>query len=173
MSVPGTVVVNFSSNTPAAPTGQSNVVFQTDGGVPLANISAFDLLMVGDAGSGGYSGNVPAPNAGDAAAGKFLKADGTWAVPAAASGFTSGNNASGYWVKDPAGHIHQWGVAQAGTTPQSVTFPTAFTNASSVAVVITGAAPINVYLTNVPTVSGFSAQTNSQTCTFMWMADGY
>lgn len=37
--------------------------------------------MVGDSGSGGTKGLAPAPAAGDAAAGKFLKADGTWAVP--------------------------------------------------------------------------------------------
>lgn len=36
--------------------------------------------FVGDSGSGGTKGLVPAPAAGDAAAGKFLKADGTWAV---------------------------------------------------------------------------------------------
>jgi hypothetical protein len=38
--------------------------------------------MVGDSGSGGTKGLAPAPASGDAAAGKFLKADGTWAVPA-------------------------------------------------------------------------------------------
>lgn len=37
--------------------------------------------VVGDAGAGGTKGLVPAPAAGDAAAGKFLKADGTFAVP--------------------------------------------------------------------------------------------
>ena len=37
--------------------------------------------VVGDSGSGGTKGLVPAPGAGDAAAGKFLKADGTFAVP--------------------------------------------------------------------------------------------
>jgi hypothetical protein len=40
--------------------------------------------VVGDSGSGGTKGLVPAPGAGDAAAGKFLKADGTFAVPAGA-----------------------------------------------------------------------------------------
>jgi hypothetical protein len=38
--------------------------------------------FTGDSGSGGKIGYVPAPVAGDAAAGKFLKADATWAVPA-------------------------------------------------------------------------------------------
>lgn len=40
------------------------------------------IAMVGDSGSGGTKGLVPAPGTGDAAAVKFLKADGTWAVPA-------------------------------------------------------------------------------------------
>jgi hypothetical protein len=43
-----------------------------------AELNAF----VGDSGSGGTKGLVPAPSSGDAAAGKFLKADGTFAVPA-------------------------------------------------------------------------------------------
>jgi hypothetical protein len=38
-------------------------------------------VMVGDAGAGGTKGLAPAPAAGDAAAGKFLKADGTYAAP--------------------------------------------------------------------------------------------
>ena len=44
--------------------------------VPPANLP----VMVGDSGSGGVQGAVPAPAAGDAAAGKYLKADGTWAT---------------------------------------------------------------------------------------------
>lgn len=45
--------------------------------------------MVGDSGSGGTKGLVPAPSAGDAAAVKFLKADGTWATPGGAGTVTS------------------------------------------------------------------------------------
>lgn len=37
--------------------------------------------MVGDSGAGGTKGLVPAPSAGDAAAGKFLGAAGTWSAP--------------------------------------------------------------------------------------------
>jgi hypothetical protein len=47
----------------------------------LANAAALTALpnaFTGDSGSGGVKGLVPAPAAGDAAAGKFLKADGTW-----------------------------------------------------------------------------------------------
>jgi hypothetical protein len=49
----------------------------------LSGAQATALLsnVVGDSGSGGTKGLVPAPEAGDAAAGKFLKADGTFAVP--------------------------------------------------------------------------------------------
>lgn len=57
-----------------------------NGGVDVTAVSptaATALLddLVGDSGSGGTKGLAPAPASGDAAAGKFLKADGTWTVP--------------------------------------------------------------------------------------------
>jgi hypothetical protein len=73
--------LNFSNTTPAAPTGKQLIVPQNDAGAPTCNESFYDPVMVGDSGSGGLAGNVPAPAAGDAAAGKFLKADGAWHVP--------------------------------------------------------------------------------------------
>ena len=50
------------------------------------------------------------------------------------SGWTFGNNANGYWSKDPTGKITQWGTlgSLANNTPTSGTFPTAFSNAASV-----------------------------------------
>lgn len=48
--------------------------------------------VVGDSGSGGTKGLVPAPGAGDAAAGKFLKADGTFAVPSGTGAETGANS---------------------------------------------------------------------------------
>ena len=53
--------------------------------------------FTGDAGSGGLSGLVPAPAAGDTAAGKFLGAGGVWAVPAGGSSYGpfSGDAGSG------------------------------------------------------------------------------
>lgn len=166
----------FNSDDPAPPSGHCNIIFQLDDVPPVTAVAAFDPLMIGDSGLGGYSGNVPAPAMGDAAAGKFLKADGTWAVPPIS---TNGSNSDGYWVQDPTGRIHQWGVAQAGTNPQSVTFPVAFTYAPSVVVVVmptnygTGATRNDVYLTAAPTLSGFTAKTDASTCGFLWMADGY
>jgi hypothetical protein len=46
--------------------------------VTPATAAAALPAMVGDSGSGGTKGLVPAPASGDAAAGKVLKADGTW-----------------------------------------------------------------------------------------------
>lgn len=78
---PPTTSILLSKTTPAPPTGQQDIVFQSDGATPQQSISAYDPVMVGDSGSGGKAGNVPAAGSGDAAAGKFLKADGTFAVP--------------------------------------------------------------------------------------------
>lgn len=54
----------------------------------LTGAQATALLseFTGDSGAGGVKGLVPAPAAGDAAAGKVLYADRTWAVPPGASG---------------------------------------------------------------------------------------
>lgn len=51
-----------------------------------AQATALINTMIGDSGSGGTKGLVPAPGAGDAAAGKYLKADGTYAVPPGTGG---------------------------------------------------------------------------------------
>lgn len=44
------------------------------------------IAVVGDSGAGGTKGLVPAPAAGDAAASKYLKADGTWATVSGGGG---------------------------------------------------------------------------------------
>lgn len=50
----------------------------TGGGDLTADRTLAINAFTGDSGSGGLKGAVPAPAAGDAAAGKYLKADGTW-----------------------------------------------------------------------------------------------
>lgn len=55
-------------------------------------VAVFLPNFIGDAGAGGTKGLVPAPAAGDAAALKFLRADGTWATPAGGGGSPGGSN---------------------------------------------------------------------------------
>lgn len=83
----------LASNTDLAISGTANHDFLTFNSgtskwVNSAHATATSFLdaMVGDSGSGGTKGLVPAPGSGDTAAGKFLKADGTFAVPPGSSG---------------------------------------------------------------------------------------
>lgn len=48
--------------------------------------------VVGDSGAGGTKGLVPAPAAGDAAANRFLKADGTWSTVSATAGVSTASD---------------------------------------------------------------------------------
>lgn len=59
-----------------------------------AQATALLSAFTGDSGAGGVKGMVPAPAAGDAAAGKFLKASGAWAVPAGGGDMLAANNLS-------------------------------------------------------------------------------
>ena len=52
--------------------------------VSTGNVSI--LPFVGDSGTGGVAGSVPAPPSGSAAAGKYLAAGGSWSVPAGGGG---------------------------------------------------------------------------------------
>lgn len=64
--------------------GYPLVVSSTEDGWEFAAVLDPSVLpaLVGDSGSGGTAGIVPAPGVGDAAAGKYLAADGSWATPA-------------------------------------------------------------------------------------------
>jgi hypothetical protein len=74
---------------PASAADHDFAVFNNTTGKLIENKSAADAAallpaMVGDTGSGGTKGLVPASAAGDAAAGKYLKASGAWSVPTGA-----------------------------------------------------------------------------------------
>lgn len=98
--------ITTNAGAPSGPCAPSEVYADTLGGgfyvCPAGGAWATPVLVgtaitlpptqlpsfVGDTGSGGTKGAVPNPASGDAAAGKFLKADGTWAVPAGGGGTT-------------------------------------------------------------------------------------
>jgi hypothetical protein len=71
-------------------TGAGNYEHRT----PTQVTAALDAFT-GDSGAGGVKGLVPAPAAGDAAANKFLKADGTWTASSAPSAATQAEQETG------------------------------------------------------------------------------
>jgi len=79
----GNVNINgLSASLPVVSDVSKNLVSQS-----YATFTSNLSTLIGDSGSGGTKGLAPAPASGDAAANKFLKADGTWAVVTA--GITS------------------------------------------------------------------------------------
>ena len=66
--------------------GGVNEVLKSDGSGNLSWATNHTTAFTGDSGSGGAIGLVPAPSSGDAAAGKYLKADGTWATVSGGGG---------------------------------------------------------------------------------------
>lgn len=87
-TIPGTAIqANAISNSQMTTMANNRVKGNVSGGVTnpsdLTGTQVTALLdaFTGDSGSGGVKGAVPAPSAGDAAAGKVLGAGGTWTVP--------------------------------------------------------------------------------------------
>jgi hypothetical protein len=80
--------------------GQNQILGRVDSGTgvvqALTAVQATTIpnAFVGDAGAGGTKGQVPAPAAGDAAAGKYLFSDGNWTVPTVALSAPTGFNRS-------------------------------------------------------------------------------
>ncbi len=118
------------------------------------------VVFTGDSGSGGTSGLVPAPAAGDALANKFLKADGTWAPTPASSGSSATNLSATETATS---------VSIASSTGAGVTIPAATTSLAGVldsarATKIDGLAIVATSgsyadLSNTPTIP--AAQVNS------------
>jgi hypothetical protein len=87
-----------------------------------AQATAVMNAVVGDSGAGGTKGLVPAPAAGDAAAGKVLKADGTWGTEVKAWAAVTGTTV------DQGRNVAS--VANTGAGTYNVVFTTAIGNAT-------------------------------------------
>lgn len=85
INIDASVVTNDKLATMATARIKGRVTAGTGNPEDLTGTQATTLLdaVVGDSGSGGTKGLVPAPAAGDAAANKYLKADGTWSTVSA------------------------------------------------------------------------------------------
>jgi hypothetical protein len=103
-TVATTIAAGVVTNAKMANVGTATFKGRTTSGtgspedLTVTQATALLNAVVGDSGSGGTKGLVPAPSAGDAAAGKFLKADGTYAVPPGSGGRTVLNASRTYFV---------------------------------------------------------------------------
>lgn len=94
----------------SASTGYPSLSAGTWSVVNATTLTAALNAVVGDSGAGGTKGLVPAPAAGDAAASKYLKADGTWATVSGGGGLTVGTTAiasgtAGRLIYEAAGNV--------------------------------------------------------------------
>jgi len=144
------------------------------------NVTPNFVNFVGDSGSGGVAGLVPAPSAGDAAASKFLKADGTWTTVSASG--SGGGGGSLQWVEDALAPISstennaQVYLFQNGLTQYlyaDVRVPTSYVTGSQINLKLTYYSPdiVNTVLFTTlstlvrPSVEAITATTNQRTST--------
>ena len=119
----------------------------------------------------------------------------TAATNGSAGTYTSGSNSSGYWIKDPVGHIHQWGATTVYVDALygTLNFPIAYTNFSTISLVgvsqnpicVTGGTLLTPGNMPIPALQPASTNTfnwhfesnvgNSFNCNMVlsWQADGY
>lgn len=111
------------------------------------------INFVGDSGSGGTKGIVPAPAAGDAAAGKYLKSDGTWTTP---SGAAAGINRTITSISSvtTAGATASTDYVYICTSTFTLTLPTAVGNTNRYTVKNAGTGVITVNTTSSQTIDG-------------------
>lgn len=125
-----------------------------------AQVTADLIAMVGDSGAGGTKGLVPAPGAGDAAAGKFLKADGVWTAPSGGGDVVGPSSATDNAIvrfDGTTGRLVQNSAATIADTTGDVTAGKYNT------VAISGTSTPTLAVTGTTTVSG--ANTGDQTIT--------
>ncbi|MDB5491449.1 MAG: hypothetical protein JWO78_1298 [Micavibrio sp.] len=113
-AIASNVVTNAKAAQMASATIKGNNTGATANAADLSasQVTAMLNAVVGDSGSGGTKGLVPAPSSGDAAAGKYLKADGTWAAPSGGGGGSGDTNDSLFFGDGSDGNV----TLSSGTT---------------------------------------------------------
>jgi hypothetical protein len=141
--------ISFGSGAPSGTAGEAAIYFDTAASYAMYVYHTGAWHSVSGSGGGGTSGGV----------------------------FSSGSNANGYWVQDPTGHIHQWGVVatdiNGGTV--AVTFPLAFSSGTGVSPVVTTKSAtdrITFVVDGSVTASGFTVGNNGSGGYAYWEADG-
>lgn len=155
--------------------GNDNGTTQTPQHLTVAEATALLNAMVGDSGSGGTKGLVPAPDTGDA--NKALTGNGDF-VLAKDIDTTKSIGTAGY-VYLPGGLLVQWGYqVLAGGSTVTITFPTAFPTACRAFVSMdridgdTGGQDRNALVRSAPTTTQVSLSTDSATDGLYWIAIG-
>jgi hypothetical protein len=154
------------------------------GGFPYNSaFSAGITALTGDVSATGPGSAAATLAASGVTAGSYIGVDITvdakGRVIAAASGFSSGNNANGYWVQDPTGHIHQWGSAPAlnNDEPTTFSFPLEWPNACTAIVASDNSTYASI---GNPRTMGclvvsrtqFTIESGGSGASAFWMADG-
>jgi hypothetical protein len=143
--------------------------------------------FVGDSGAGGTKGLVPAPAAGDAAAGRYLDADGTWSVPAGAGDVVGPASATDNAIArfdDTTGKLLQNSVVTIGDTGNvagvadftatgTTTLATSLTGVLKAASGVVSASYVDLAteVTGDLPVTNLDGGTNADSTTF-WRGDG-
>lgn len=176
----GARVLMASGNGYWISTADNNLTDPDTGGAGWASDDSNAITaLTGDVTATGPGSAAATLAASGVTAGSYIGADITvdakGRVTNASSGFTTGSNANGYWVKDPTGHIRQWGfisVPSGSSFPNGTfTFPTTFMNISSIVITGCGMSTINgSSLSTTGNIPVFAAIAESVT-TGQWRVD--